>query len=59
MISFNFGNRYESVVPITYTETTHDGDETYKTEMKIGEIKTNDLLWLQTEMRKICSDIRI
>jgi len=54
-----FGERYESVVPITYTEKTHVGDEIYKTEMKIGEVKTNDLLRLSMQMRKITGEIRV
>jgi len=59
MSPFGFGERYESVVPITYTETTHIGDETCRTEMKVGEVRTNDLLRLSEAMKRICSAVRV
>ena len=59
MNMFGFGERYESSVPITYVETIKEGDEEYRSEMKIGEVRTKDLLRLSEAMKKIISEIRV
>jgi hypothetical protein len=43
----------ESVIPITYTETTKEGDYIFDTTIIIGEVRTTDLLKTMDEIGKI------